>query len=245
MKSFGMTDKGLVRSYNEDHFFRSDKRIGNLPNLYVVADGMGGHNAGDIASKQAVAYMIKYIEEAEAVDVSVILTDAVLYANEMVYDEGRHNKALQGMGTTLVACVVEDGVAYIVNVGDSRLYVKQSELIQITVDHSVVEELFRAGHISEEEKMIHPDRNVITRAIGAEGTVAVDCFTSNMSDGDLIVMCSDGLNKMVEDTTIDAMLGTDKELSDIGADLIQGANDLGGNDNVTVVLVRYESEVAS
>lgn len=245
MKSFGITDKGLVREYNEDHFYRSDNEVGNLPNLYIVADGMGGHKAGDIASKQAVAYMIQYIEETKESDVSVLLTDAVLYANEHVYNEGQSKRELNGMGTTLVACTVSEDVVYVVNVGDSRMYLKSEAFEQVTMDHSVVEELYRAGHITEEQRFTHPDRNVITRAIGAESTVAVDYFSESVSGDDLILMCSDGLNKMIHDSTICSLLEKEESLESKANTLIDGAKDLGGSDNITVVLVNVGNEVNS
>ncbi len=245
MKSFGLTDKGLKREYNEDHYFRCDERLGNLPNLYIVADGMGGHNAGDIASKQAVAYMIKYIEDSEDTDVTVLLTDAVLYANQQVYNEGKERAEYSGMGTTLVACCIVGDTAHVVNVGDSRLYKlnKEEGLKQVTVDHSIVEELYRAGQISEKERMAHPDRNVITRAIGAEGAVAVDHFKVAMDEGDLIVMCSDGLNKMMEDSVMMELIQNEDNDENVVSVLVDGALERGGNDNITVIIVRYGSGV--
>lgn len=245
MKSFGLTDKGLVREFNEDHFYRCDKPIGNLHNLYVVADGMGGHNAGDIASKLAVAYMIKYIEESDEKDLRVLLIDAVLFANEQVYQEGISKIELNGMGTTLVACTINDNIAHVINIGDSRLYVMTDEFKQITADHSVVEELFRAGHITKAESIAHPDRNIITRAIGAEGTAQVDYFEVNLKDVNLIVMCTDGLNKMVQDEAIANILKADESLESIAHRMVDGAIELGGSDNITVVLVRTGNEVCS
>lgn len=243
MRSFGLTDKGLVREHNEDHFYRSDNKVGNLPNLYVVADGMGGHNAGDIASKQAVAYMIDYIEKAKDTDVTVLMTDAVLHANEQVFLEGQENSSYKGMGTTLVACSIVESKLYVVNVGDSRLYKLSSALEQVTVDHSIVEELYRAGQITEQDKMTHPDRNVITRAIGAEGAVAVDHFTVDLSAEDLIVMCSDGLNKMMVNEEIERLIDKHDDLEAAAGALVEGAKALGGRDNITVILVDTEGGV--
>lgn len=245
MRSFGLTDKGLRREFNEDYFYRSDKSVGVLPNLYIVADGMGGHNAGDVASKQAVAYLIQYIEKTDAdiKEVEQLLIDGILYANEKVYNESLEKDELSGMGTTLVVSTIIDGVAIVANVGDSRLYRMAKSLKQVTIDHSVVEELYRAGHITKSERMNHPDKNMITRAIGVEGEVIVDCFSVSLTSDDLIIMCTDGLNKMILDQEIETMLGTHRELKQIASELIDGAIKKGGNDNVTVIVLRLGNEV--
>lgn len=243
MKSFGATDKGLRREYNEDYFYISDTQIGCLPNLYVVADGMGGHKAGDVASRQAIKYLTEYIRASSSVDMIEVLKEAVKYANTKVYEEGLANDDLRGMGTTLVVATLVNQMLYVFNVGDSRLYIKGSELIQLTIDHSVVEELYRAGQIADEDRYNHPDKNIITRAIGAEKEVVVDSFTKKIDGNDIILLCSDGVTKMLVDQDINTILLNGNSLKEIGEKLIIESNEQGGHDNITLIIVKHGSEV--
>ncbi len=243
MKSFGRTDRGLVREVNEDEVFRSDSPIGCLPNLYIVADGMGGHNAGDVASRNCTRYLVEYIENADIdTDIEQLFNDAIGYANRKLYDEGREDERLSGMGTTVVVATVFGESLYTANVGDSRLYAVGEELNQVTVDHSVVEELYRAGHISEVERHHHPDKNMITRAIGVEDPVMVDFFTIPAKEHTYFMLCTDGLTKMVSDIEIKGWFNKSRNVEAIVTGLTDTAIGHGGKDNITVIVVDLESE---
>jgi protein phosphatase len=243
MRSFALTDKGLLRNHNEDYYYASDTPIGKLPNLYIIADGMGGHKAGDIASKKAVRHMVENVEENSDWDVIYSLENAISVANRAIFDAGEERQNLKGMGTTLVACVIKDDTLFVTNVGDSRLYVYADGLEQITLDHSVVEELFRAGHISEEDRINHPNKNMITRALGAENEVKVDRFVRALNRSDLILLCSDGLNKMLSDDEVGTIMKQSTTIEDKGYALMKACLDKGGFDNTTLIIISNGNEV--
>jgi len=245
MRSFALTDKGLIRSQNEDYYYVSDTPIGKLPNLYIIADGMGGHKAGNIASKKAIQHMVENVEEYSGWDVIYSLENAVRDANKAIFNAGEENQHLKGMGTTIVACVIKDDTLFVTNVGDSRLYVYADGLKQITLDHSVVEELFRAGHISEEDRYNHPNKNMITRALGAEDEVKVDRFVCALKKTDLILLCSDGLNKMLSDDEVRVIMGQATTIDDKGYALMKASLDKGGIDNTTLIIISNGNEVQS
>ena len=174
MKSYSLTDTGRVRRRNEDYVFVSERPIGNLPNLFVVADGMGGQNAGERASSYAVEVLLQSIRKSREKNPVKVLRRAMEHANDMVYRESTTKESSRGMGTTMVAATLYKDTLYVTNVGDSRLYIIGNEIRQITHDHSLVEEMVRLGKLTKEEGRNHPDKNIITRAIGAEETVTVD-----------------------------------------------------------------------
>ncbi|PKM67027.1 MAG: serine/threonine-protein phosphatase [Firmicutes bacterium HGW-Firmicutes-2] len=243
MRSFALTDKGLLRNHNEDYYYAIDTPIGKLPNLYIIADGMGGHKAGDIASKKAVRHMVENVEENSDWDVIYSLENAISVANRAIFDAGEENQNLKGMGTTIVACVIKDDTLFVTNVGDSRLYVYADGLEQITLDHSVVEELFRAGQISEEDRINHPNKNMITRALGAENEVKVDRFVRVLNRSDLILLCSDGLNKMLSDDEVGTIMKQSTTIEDKGYALMKACLDKGGFDNTTLIIISNGNEV--
>ncbi|PKM56783.1 MAG: serine/threonine-protein phosphatase [Firmicutes bacterium HGW-Firmicutes-3] len=245
MRSFALTDKGLLRNHNEDYYYVSDTPIGKLPNLYIIADGMGGHKAGDIASKKAVRHMIETVEENSDWDVMYSLENAISVANRAIFDAGEENQNQKGMGTTIVACVIKEDTLFVTNVGDSRLYVYADGLEQITLDHSVVEELYRAGHISEEDRNNHPNKNMITRALGAENEVEVDRFVRALNKFDLILLCSDGLNKMLSDDEVGTIMKQSTTIEDKGYALMKACLDKGGFDNTTLIIISNGNEVQS
>lgn len=238
MISFAKTDIGMRRSNNEDFIFSSDSRIGEIPNLYIVADGMGGHNGGEIASSKAVSSLVEFAENAKG-EITDILVEGVKYANKTVYTLGCENFELNRMGTTMDAAVVSDGKIYIAHIGDSRVYLINETIQRLTVDHSYVMDLVRAGIITMEEADNHPDKNIITRAIGIESNVECDVVISHIKEGDYVLLCSDGLSNMLSDNDIYNIVTKNAlSIEDKINILIDKANQNGGMDNISVVLVR-------
>ncbi len=219
-----------------------------MPNLFIVADGMGGHKAGDYASRYTVETIEREIKSSFEKNPSIIIKKAIQTANKEIRQRASEDPNLTGMGTTVVVATVIGRYLQVANVGDSRLYVANSqEIRQITRDHSLVEEMIRLGGLEREEARLHPDKNIITRAIGAMDTVDVDFFTVELNPTDKILMCSDGLTNMVDDQQILQILNRfpgDKTLVETAHALIDAANENGGKDNIGVVLVRpYSDEV--
>lgn len=237
MRAFAMTDVGRAREINQDYVFISEHPVGTLPNLFVVADGMGGHKAGDVAARFAVETLVHCIASQEEETAPLrVLQSAIKTANEQLYEKAQNNEAFTGMGTTMVAAVIEEDTLYVANVGDSRLYVMGEEIIQITRDHSLVEEMVRRGEIRREEARSHPNKNIITRAVGTGPKISADCFEEPL-DGQTILMCSDGLTNMLEDEDIKIIMDQSESLEAAGRQLVAAANENGGVDNITVVLV--------
>ena len=241
MKSFSLTDVGQVRSQNQDYVYASEQPIGNLPNLFVLADGMGGHNAGDFASRCAVSVIEASVKKDMSFNPIKIMRHAIEEANEKIHELAKADAGKAGMGTTLVAVTVVGYYAYVANVGDSRLYIIGNEIRQITHDHSLVEEMVRLGKLTQEEGRNHPDKNIITRAIGAEETVTVDCFEEKTGIRDVILLCSDGLTNMVSNEQIQQIIKTEKSLQKTAESLVDAANRNGGRDNITVLLISRKS----
>ncbi len=237
MKSYGITSVGLVRSKNQDYFFSTDSKIGKLDNLYIVADGMGGHRAGEVASSKTVELMVDFIASSEAESVKELLIDSAQKANYEVYKESVIMDEYRGMGTTLVAASIHDNCLHIINVGDSRLYVYRNKLEQITLDHSRVEELFRAGLISEKERLDFPNKNIITRAVGIDSKVDIDYFKVDLDDVEYVIVCSDGLTKMLDDKRIEEYFYDIKNLKATCEGLVNEVNGRGGVDNTTVIMI--------
>lgn len=243
MKSFGITDVGMKRSMNQDSIFSSDEPVGSAPNLYIVADGMGGHKAGDVASRTAIEAATEYIRGAETNNAVSLLKRAIIYANDKVYKLAQEKpEDYAGMGTTFVAAVIDDGVMYVANIGDSRLYVANSEIRQVTMDHSLVEELIRGGRLDRNKGRNHPEKNIITRALGIGDVVVPDFFEIELSSDDKILLCSDGLSNMIEDDEIRDILFETDELDVIGRKLVDRANYYGGRDNISAVIVAIDWE---
>ena len=239
MKTFSITDTGRLRNSNQDCVFCEENEIGRFPNLFLVADGMGGHQAGDLASRMCVNEIAAQISKMEARTPVSAFETAIREANTKVYQKSLENVAFSGMGTTLVGAVVEESTAYIVNIGDSRLYLLHETLQQITVDHSLVEEMVQSGEIQKEDMRTHPNKNIITRALGTDSNVRPDCFEVKVEEGDVILLCSDGLTNMVEDAAIEATLREYRDdMKLAGESLVQQANEAGGRDNISVILVR-------
>lgn len=237
LKTFSITDIGRKRKQNQDYVFTSQRAIGNLPNLFIVADGMGGHKAGEYASKYTVETICNCIERSFEKNPTLILQKAIELANTHIRRRASEDVSLEGMGTTVVAATCLGKYLQVANVGDSRLYIVNEEIRQITRDHSLVEEMVRMGGIDREAARNHPDKNIITRAIGANETVEVDFFTVELTAGDTVLMCSDGLTNMLEDEEIREILSGPRELAEKAQRLIEAANAHGGKDNIAVILI--------
>ena len=235
MKVFSATDIGRKRQVNQDFIFTSEGAVGNLPNLLVVADGMGGHNAGDFASRYGVSVLVESVRKDRNFNPVKILRNAIEAANREILSQARLDPSMTGMGTTMVACTIVGGYAYVANVGDSRLYVSAEELSQITQDHSLIAEMVRLGELTPEEGRNHPDKNIITRAVGTADEVRIDFFDIKLESGNRILMCSDGLTNMVEDDRIFEILN-DKPAEEAAQKLVDEANSNGGKDNIAVIV---------
>jgi len=240
VKLFSITDVGKKREINEDYIYTSEKPVGNLPNLFMVADGMGGHNAGDYASRHAVEKVVEVIEGyMQETDSENILQKAIDDANRHINQMAKSNESLKGMGTTLVAVTVdvEENHVLVANVGDSRMYIINDFITQITKDHSLVEEMVDMGGIDREMARIHPDKNIITRAVGVKEYVLVDFFDITISEKEMLLLCTDGLTNMLKDNEIHRIIRESADIEEAGKRLIDAANANGGRDNIAVVLV--------
>ncbi|CCZ04623.1 MAG: Stp1/IreP family PP2C-type Ser/Thr phosphatase [Clostridiales bacterium] len=237
MKAYAKTDIGAKRQTNQDYIFCSMQPVGSLPNLFIVADGMGGHKAGDLASRYTVEKFLDSVKGSEAENPISIIEEAVRYANLALMDKAKESIDYEGMGTTLVVATFIDKSLYIANVGDSRLYIVNNEIQQITRDHSLVEEMINLGEIDRRNARTHEKKNIITRAIGVDSEVVADFFEVEYSKGDIILMCSDGLSNMIEDEDMKMIINEGNDVSEIANKLIEVANNNGGKDNISVVLV--------
>lgn len=240
--TFGLSDVGCVRELNEDCFCIHGFKDSNH-GFCVLADGMGGHNAGEVASQHAVKYvadeMQKLLSEEDA-GVPGRINEAICNANKKIYKMSCENDIHRGMGTTIVVTFVVDGAAYIANVGDSRAYaVRGNEIVQVTKDHSVVAELLMSGMITPEEARIHPQKNIITRAVGTDKSVVADVFEYDFAEGDVLIMCSDGLSTMLKDKEIYDIVNKEDNSENTVRRLIDTAKENGGIDNITVICIRF------
>jgi len=237
IRSFSVTDIGKKRKLNQDYVYVSEKPIGNLPNMFIVADGMGGHNAGDYASKCTVETIVREIRGCFEKNPVRILSKAIRIANDQIRQKAREDQSLLGMGTTVVAATCLGHYLQVANVGDSRLYIINHEIRQITRDHSLVEEMVRMGGIDKAAARNHPDKNIITRAVGATDTVEIDFFHEELMPGDIVLLCSDGLTNMLEDEEIGSILREKASIEEKAQKLIEAANDNGGRDNIAVIII--------
>jgi protein phosphatase len=237
-RATALTDRGRKRPSNEDAFGLSVEH-----GAFVVCDGMGGAAAGEVASNLAVAEMMRLLTQRSGAEPAPVeAAEAVASANEAIFSRSQRNQNLTGMGTTLVALLVEDRNAWMVNVGDSRGYrLRDSHLEQITIDHSLVDEQIRQGQMSPEEALRSPLKNVITRALGTQAVVSPDIFEFEIEPGDLFLLCSDGLVRELSDPVLESILRLDVSLEDMCTRLVEAANEAGGHDNITCLLVRADS----
>ncbi|NBH73275.1 Stp1/IreP family PP2C-type Ser/Thr phosphatase [Clostridiaceae bacterium] len=246
MQACAFTDVGRYRSMNQDYIYSSTAPLGSLDNLFLVADGMGGHNAGDYASRFAVENLVAFFgKRFPDKDVHGILKEGIRKVNQELYHKASSDPALFGMGSTLVAATVKKSVLYVANIGDSRLYLLREKLEQVTRDHSYVEELVALGKMKRGSRDYQEQKNIITRAVGTAETVDIDLFALKLKPGDYILMCSDGLSNMVDELEIEYIIRTEDGIRTKAEALVEAANRGGGRDNISVVLIRPEAAEVS
>lgn len=239
MQFFSQIDIGKMRNSNQDACFTG--RLYENTLLVIVCDGMGGANAGNIASETAVKCISEYVGKSfrktmEEKDMSDMLKNALVSANIEIYDMSRKNNEYLGMGTTAVVAIVQNEKAVICHAGDSRAYLIDGEITQLTKDHSIVQSLVESGKLSPEEAKFHPRKNVITKALGAEEDIAPDMVTIPLKPDDNLLFCTDGLTNFVDSSDILSIFTTN-EINNVASTLVERANQNGGGDNITVVTV--------
>lgn len=240
------SDVGKVREINQDaYFYLEDER---LP-IFIIADGMGGHKAGEVASNTAISTIISYYEaNKESIIkkdkfIPEFINESIALANEKLIEESENDDELKGMGTTITMCIVLKDEIYVGHVGDSRAYLlRDNELIQITQDHSLVGELLRTGSITKEEALNHPKKNIILRALGTNKDLKVDIFTRDIKKDDKIILCTDGLTNMVSEDRIKETVINEEDQSSVCTTLVNISNELGGIDNTTIMLIKAKEE---
>lgn len=243
MQSFAVTDIGMVRSMNQDFVFASPERIGPLEDLFLVADGMGGHRAGDYASRFLIEYIVKSVKTSDGKAPVAVLERAIRLGNRELYRDAVEKEELSGMGTTLVAASTEGTTLYVANIGDSRLYlVRRGKAYQVTKDHSYVEEMVAAGKMVRGSREYLSQKNIITRAAGMTERVEADFFEVELEEEDTILLCSDGLTNMVDNDAIAKIVSGGGSLEEKGRRLVDTANENGGRDNITVILAELDEK---
>lgn len=249
MTASAITDKGIVREQNQDTVFSSTDPVGPLPNLFMVADGMGGHQAGDYCSRMLISRISEELSEAGDGKLPLkALRDAIQKANDELCREASQDPKLSGMGSTLTAAFIEEDTLYVMNIGDSRLYISDMENIvprQVTRDHSYVEEMVSAGLMKRGSEIYNRNKNIITRAVGIGFRLDIDVFEVPVREDTEILICSDGLTNMVSDHEIGCILRENDDIHEAAMELIRAANGHGGRDNISVVLVRPHGKGAS
>ena len=241
MNIYAETDVGMVRQMNQDAYYISEEN--DNYKLCILADGMGGYTGGEIASRlacvSAADYIKKNFEDGKPYtkeELMQIISDAMQQANAIVYEKSREEKELEQMGTTLEICLIYNNRVFIGHIGDSRIYrIRQGIMRKITVDHSYVQKLVKDGTITKEEAIHHPKKNMLTKALGRVETVEPDVYTKTFIKDDIILMCSDGLTNMIREENIYEIIKQDKE--NAIENLVKQANDNGGLDNITVVII--------
>ncbi|MCL4417908.1 MAG: Stp1/IreP family PP2C-type Ser/Thr phosphatase [Actinobacteria bacterium] len=235
MEYFAATDIGNYRDKNEDFYFCND-------NLFIVADGMGGHKAGEIASRTAVENFVKHFQSVpknNTQNIREAMIKSINFSNNEIIKLSKEKENYYGMGTTFTGCYIEDNKAHIIHVGDSRLYLKNSRQLKLlTSDHTIVGELFRKGLITYEDAFNHPQKNYLTNALGSENELIPDYISLDLEKKDIILLCSDGLNSMLRDTFIFKIIKQFKNPEEITKKLIYWAKNRGGLDNITVISIK-------
>lgn len=241
IKAYAKSDKGKVREMNQDYYYISTSL--DEVQLYILADGMGGYNGGEIASSLAVQTAKNYIEnnfkdiEKDRDSIIQLLGSSMEYANMIVYEKSKESPELQGMGTTLEICLIYNNKVYIGHVGDSRIYrIRKDFIRKLTQDHSYVQKLVKEGTITKEQAAHHPQKNMLMKALGCNAFVEPDVMVKGFLKDDILIMCSDGLSNLVDQDTIYEMAS--KNIEQATKDLVELANDRGGYDNITVIIIK-------
>lgn len=238
MEYFAKTDRGQRRRMNQDYVFATDQPVGTLPNLFLLADGMGGHKAGDYASRYLVEELKKYFSTTNTQPEMRLIQEGIAEINRELFELSQNNEALNGMGTTLVLAIIDGHTLTVGNIGDSRAYLIHGNTIhQITKDHSYVEEMVERGFMRRGSRDYMNSRNIITRAVGIEPTVSADFFEIELQDGDFLLLCSDGLSNMVDNESIKNVVRDYSSVREKVLALIDMANINGGKDNIGIVLI--------
>ena len=242
IQAYAKSDQGKVREMNQDYYYISNSL--DEIQLYILADGMGGYNGGEIASKLAVETAKNYIKnnfkdiEKDRDSIIQLLGSSMEYANMVVYEKSKENPELQGMGTTLEICLIYNNKVYIGHIGDSRIYRIRKEFIRkLTQDHRYVQKLVKEWTITKEQAAHHPQKNMLMKALGCNAFVEPDVMVKGFLKDDILIMCSDGLTNMIDQETIYQM-ASKKNIEQASKDLVQRANDNGGYDNITVVIIK-------
>ncbi len=243
MKVFTKTDVGQARSMNQDSLLVSENNDKGL-NLYILADGMGGYKGGEIASKVAVTAVKKYITEKfdtiskDKESILDLIDDSIDFANSAIYDESEQDEELQDMGTTLEVLLIYKSKVYIGHIGDSRIYrIRKGKMKKITTDHSYVEKLIQDGEITREEAYNHPKKNLLIKALGTDKVVEPDLLYTVLNKNDILLMCSDGLTNMIRENEILDIILSSEEQKDVTEILVDKANEAGGLDNISVIII--------
>ena len=246
MRFAAKSDRGIVRQINEDSFNIIAGYPG-IPVSFVIADGMGGHNSGDVASKMAVDAVSRNLLQFpqsinEEYEINSIIQKIMKEANLEVYNASNENEAFFGMGTTLIVAVIYNKKLIIGHVGDSRVYVlRNGEMIQLTIDHSFIEELIKNGSLTRDEAENHPNRNIITRALGCSEDIDVDTYFIDMKENDIFIICTDGLTNMLGENEIKDIIENAGDAEIACNTLVESAIEKGGEDNITVILFMEDS----
>lgn len=243
MEIFAKSDLGKARDINEDSIYVPEEDLGIK--VYILADGMGGYRGGDVASQLAVTAVRSYIKNNYEItfedkdDILSLVNGAIEYANMVVSEKAKTDKKLNQMGSTLEVLLIIKNNAYIGHVGDSRIYmIRDRKINKLTTDHSYIQKLIKDGKITKEESTTHPDKNMITKAIGTEIVVEAELIHRKLNKNDILILCSDGLSNLVSDNEILEIV-LDSFDEDIAEKLIDKANALGGTDNISVIVIRY------
>lgn len=245
MRFAAKSDKGMVREINEDSYNIIGGRPGE-PLAFIIADGMGGHNSGEVASKMAVEFAGDYIQQfpgsfCREESIPTAIQEVMEKANISVYSRSKEHEANSGMGTTFIIAVVCEKKLFIGHVGDSRVYlIRESRIERVTTDHSFIEELIRNGSLTREEAENHPGRNVITRALGCSEDMQIDIYSCDMMEKDSFLLCTDGLTNMLCEDEIKEIIERFDEPGLICSELVRRANENGGEDNITVIVIKNE-----
>ena len=242
MRILAKSDIGKARDMNQDSFYISDLEKDEIK-LYILADGMGGYKGGEIASSLAVANSRNFIfnnfnkTKKDRESLSKLVKDAIEYANMIVYEKSQEDEELHDMGTTLDVCLIYNNKVFIGHVGDSRVYrIRKNIMRKLTTDHSYVEKLVKEGKITKEEAENHPKKNMLMKALGCNAFVEPDVMVKGYLKDDILIMCSDGLSNLVSQDTIYEMAS--KDIEQAPKDLVELANDRGGYDNITVIVIK-------